>query len=84
MTTTSGKLLHAELTDGIIGGFYTVNRTFEFGFLEAVDKNAMAVALGRRGLEVGLKASSPPSRSPPERLAAVSLPRRWCERDRVC
>ena len=49
---TLGKLLHAEITDPIIGGFHFAYRHFGFGFLEAVYKNTLAVELGRRGLKV--------------------------------
>jgi GxxExxY protein len=52
MSATSGKLLHAEITEVIIGGFHTVYRYFGSGFLEAVYKNALAIELGRRGLVV--------------------------------
>lgn len=45
-----GKLLHAELTDEIIGGCYAVYRTFGHGFLERVYKNALVVELSRRSL----------------------------------
>jgi GxxExxY protein len=48
----SGKLLHAEITDPIIGGYHAVYRVFGFGFLEGVYANALGVELGRRGLQV--------------------------------
>jgi GxxExxY protein len=46
----SGKLLHAEITEQVIGAFHTVYRTFGFGFLEPVYANALWVELGRRGV----------------------------------
>ncbi|MGH7679820.1 MAG: GxxExxY protein [Gemmatimonadaceae bacterium] len=47
-----GELLHAELTDKILGGCYAVYKVFGFGFLEAVYRNALAVELARLGLIV--------------------------------
>ena len=47
-----GELLHAELTDQILGGCYAVYKVFGFGFLEVVYRNALAVELARRGLIV--------------------------------
>lgn len=66
MASPSGKLLHAEITNPIIGGFHTVYRYFGFGFVEAVYKNALAVELGRRGLIV--------RREVPVELAYLGVP----------
>ena len=49
---SSGKLLHAEITDPIIGSYHTVYRVHGYGFLETVYANSMAVELARRGLRV--------------------------------
>ena len=43
---------HADLTEAIIGGFYTVHRKLGAGFLESVYKNALAIELRKRGLRV--------------------------------
>jgi GxxExxY protein len=48
----ASKLLHADVTDQIIGGFYGIHRTFGFGFLEVPYANALCVELERRGLHV--------------------------------
>ena len=45
-------LLHGELTEIIISAFYKVYHTLGYGFLETVYRNALAVELGRRGLQV--------------------------------
>ena len=45
-------MLHAELTDQVLGGFYVVYKDLGFGFLEPVYTNALAVELQFRGLEV--------------------------------
>jgi GxxExxY protein len=45
-------LLRAEITEEIIGSFFVVYRNFGFGFHEAVYKNAFAIELGFRGIEV--------------------------------
>ena len=44
------QLKYAELTDKIIGVFYSVYRELGFGFLESVYKNAMVLALREAGL----------------------------------
>ena len=43
---------HAELTEDIIGGMFTVHRELGAGFLESVYANALAVELRARGLRV--------------------------------
>lgn len=45
-------LLHAEITDQVIGAFFEVYRRLGYGFLETPYKNALAVELGFRGLKV--------------------------------
>ena len=49
---TIKPLPHAELTDEVIGGMYTVHRKLGAGFLESVYKNALAIELRKRGLRV--------------------------------
>ena len=44
------RLLHAELTKVIIGGFYDVYNELGFGFLESVYHTAMLIALREAGL----------------------------------
>lgn len=46
------KLLHKDLTQEIIGAFYTVYNEFGYGFLESVYKNALALELETRNLRV--------------------------------
>ncbi len=43
---------HKEITDLIIGAFYTVYNTLGYGFLEKVYENALAIALCKLGLDV--------------------------------
>ena len=45
------KLLHAELTEKIIGTFFGVYNELGSGFLESVYRNAMMIALRGAGLE---------------------------------
>jgi GxxExxY protein len=45
-------LLRAEITEQLIGSFFVVYRVLGFGFLETVYKNALAIELGFRGIEV--------------------------------
>ena len=45
-------MLHAEITEQIIGAFYEVHRTLGFGFLESVYANALEHELRERGLTV--------------------------------
>ena len=44
------ELLHADVTQEIIGSFFDVYKTLGYGYLEAVYKKAMVVALGARGV----------------------------------
>ena len=44
------KLLHAEVTEKVIGAAYEVYRVLGYGFLESVYKKAMQVELLQRGL----------------------------------
>ena len=48
--TEKTKLLHKELTDQILGGFFTVYNALGYGFLEHPYANALALELGSRGL----------------------------------
>ncbi len=48
----TGPLLHSELTEQVIGGFYAVYNDLGYGYLEAPYANALAVELGARGLVV--------------------------------
>src|SRR5215472_9688335 len=50
MENESSKLLHAELTEKIIGVYYDVYNEVGYGFLEAVYRNAMQIALAEAGL----------------------------------
>ncbi len=43
---------HSELTDKIIGAFYTVYNRLGYGFLEKVYENALFIELKRSGLSV--------------------------------
>ena len=45
-------LLHEEITDRIIGGFYKVYNELGYGFLEKVYENALRIELVRMGLRV--------------------------------
>ena len=46
------KRLHWDLTQEIIGAFYTVYNEFGYGFLENVHKNALVLELEARNLKV--------------------------------
>lgn len=48
-------MLHADLTERIIGAFYQVHATLGWGFLEKVYHNALLHELGKRGLRVETK-----------------------------
>ena len=50
MENESSKLLHAELTEKIIGIYYDVYNEIGRGFLETVYRNAMQIALTGAGL----------------------------------
>ena len=43
---------HKEVTEKIIGAFFTVYNTLGYGFLEKVYENAMAIELRKAGLQV--------------------------------
>lgn len=43
---------HSDLTEQIIGAFFTVYNELGFGFSESVYENAMFIELEKRGLEV--------------------------------
>jgi GxxExxY protein len=45
-------LLHKEITDIILKGFYNVYNTLGYGFLEKVNENAMVIELTKLGLNV--------------------------------
>jgi GxxExxY protein len=47
------NLLHSEVTDKNLQGFYHVYNTLGHGFLEKVYENALALTLRREGFEVG-------------------------------
>jgi GxxExxY protein len=51
------QLLHQEITERIIKGFYTVYNTLGYGFLEKVYENALAIELRKLGLTVEQQAS---------------------------
>ncbi|MGD9855219.1 MAG: GxxExxY protein [Planctomycetaceae bacterium] len=46
------ELLHAEVTEAIIGAFFHVYNSLGVGFLEKVYQNAMAVSLRKQGFDV--------------------------------
>ena len=56
MKNESGTLLHSQLTEKIIGAFFDVYNELGPGFLEAVYRNAMSVALKDIGLSVETEA----------------------------
>ena len=45
-------LLHAELTEKIIGAYYDVYNALGYGFLEKVYENALAIELRKQGFHV--------------------------------
>ncbi len=45
-------MLHAEITEKVIQGFYAVYNTLGYGFLEKVYENALAIELKNMGLLV--------------------------------
>lgn len=53
------NLLHGELTDKIIGVFYSVYNELGNGFLESVYKNAMLLALAEAGLNAEAERATP-------------------------
>jgi len=50
--STSSKLLHAELTERVIGIFYDVYNDLGYGFLESVYENGLSLALSEAGFNV--------------------------------
>ena len=46
------ELLHGDVTDGILGGFYAVSRQMGHGFLESVYQAAMFLELTDRAIKV--------------------------------
>lgn len=50
-------MLHEELTGKILEAAFEVSKELGHGFLEAVYKNALAVALGERGLKLETECS---------------------------
>ncbi|MGA8056449.1 MAG: GxxExxY protein [Burkholderiales bacterium] len=46
------ELLHAPLTEAIVGGFYDVYNELGHGFLESVYRRSLLIALRDRGLRV--------------------------------
>ena len=49
------ELLHAEITEKIIGAAFEVYRVLGYGFLESVYQKAMQVELQRRGLRAEIE-----------------------------
>jgi GxxExxY protein len=49
---TMEKLLHGEITEGIINAYYDVYNAMGYGFLEKVYQNSMYLELKQRGFEV--------------------------------
>jgi GxxExxY protein len=52
MNAVKSELIDAELTQRVIGIFYSVHNELGFGFVESVYENAFAVALREAGLDV--------------------------------
>jgi GxxExxY protein len=46
------NLLHADITEQILAAFYAVYNALGYGFLEKVYRNAMAIELAERSVEV--------------------------------
>jgi len=57
--SVDSKLLHAELSQTIIGVFYDVNNELGQGFLESVYRNSMEIALKEAGLNVEMEVPVP-------------------------
>lgn len=45
-------LLHGDVTERILGGFFTIHRGHGYGFSEEVYSNSLAIELGLMGLKV--------------------------------
>jgi len=56
LRSTTGRLLHPEISREVIGAFFDVYNALGYGFLEIVYRRAMLVALRRRGLSVEAEA----------------------------
>ena len=52
MSTDQKQLIHAELTDQVLGTFFAVYNELGNGFLESVYREAMALALKQAGLRI--------------------------------
>ena len=50
-----GKLLHADVTDKIIGAAFEIYGELGYGFLESVDQKAMQVELQQSGLKAEIE-----------------------------
>jgi GxxExxY protein len=50
-----GKLLHADVTEQIIGAAFEVHRTLGYGFLEKVYQRSMQVELASRGFTAAIE-----------------------------
>ncbi|HEX4683156.1 MAG TPA: GxxExxY protein [Gemmatimonadaceae bacterium] len=55
----AGRLLHQEITESIIGGFYTVHRVLGYGFSEHVYSAVLERELRRRGHSVAREVRIP-------------------------
>lgn len=51
-TQPASRLLHGDITEQVIGGFFDVYKDHGFGFLESIYANSLAVELRSRGLEL--------------------------------
>ncbi len=51
-TADRSPLLHGELTERIVGAFYTVYNSLGYGFLEKVYENALKIELEEAGITV--------------------------------
>ncbi|MBD7986946.1 GxxExxY protein [Luteimonas sp. Sa2BVA3] len=52
MDAATGSLVLRDLSDRVIGAFFDTYNELEYGFLESVYENALAVRLGECGLQV--------------------------------
>ena len=59
MNADKSELIYGELTDRVIGIFYSVHNELGFGFVESVYENALSLALRDAGLGVLSSVNSP-------------------------
>jgi GxxExxY protein len=59
MNSVGEKLKYADITEKIIGVYFSVYNELGFGFLESVYQSAMEVALTEQGFDVGQQVAIP-------------------------